>query len=72
VQMVHSVRMGDLAGRSAAGHPLASLPRLWSFPGLRGYRSDERATYVRHDLDEQPPVPEQEDLRSLEEEAEKP
>jgi hypothetical protein len=63
--------MGDLAGRSAAGHPLASLPRVWSFPGPRGYRSDERATYVRHHLDEQPPVPNQEDLGWLEEEAEK-
>jgi hypothetical protein len=68
---VHSVRMGDLAGRPA-GHPLASLPRVWSFPALRGYRSDGRATYVRHDLDEQPPVPSQKDLGWLEEESEKP
>jgi hypothetical protein len=71
VQIVHSVRMGDLAGRPA-GHPLASLPRVWSFPALRGYRSDGRATYVSHDLDEQPPVPSQKDLGWLEEESEKP
>lgn len=29
-----SVRMHDLGGRPSAGHPLASLPRVWWFPGL--------------------------------------
>jgi hypothetical protein len=68
----HPVRMSDQAGRSPTGHPLASLPRAWWFPGLPGHRSGGRATYLRYDLDQQPPVPNQDDLGWLEEEAAKP
>jgi hypothetical protein len=65
------VPMGDQL-EFAAGHPLALLPRAWWFPGLPGYRPDsQRATYVRHALDEQPGVPHREDLNWLEDEAEK-
>jgi hypothetical protein len=57
----------------SAGHPLASLPRAWWFPGLPGCRPDDsRATYVGYDLDEQPDVPRQEDLTWLEGDSEKP
>jgi hypothetical protein len=53
--------------------PLASLPRAWWSSGLPGCRPDDsRATYVGHDLDDQPDVPRQEDLTWLEGDSEKP
>jgi hypothetical protein len=67
----HGVTVENQA-EASAGHPLASLPRAWWFPGLPGYRSDgQRSTYVRHDLDEQPGVARREDLTWLEGESEK-
>jgi hypothetical protein len=42
-------------------HPTADLPRVSSFPELKGYRSIETGTYVRYPLDEQPKISEADD-----------
>jgi hypothetical protein len=64
--------MSRLAGGVGPAHPLAALPRVWWFPGLRGYRSGKRGTYLGNELDDQPPVPGGDELSWLEDEAEKP
>jgi hypothetical protein len=63
-----------MSNRSGAGSGnfLAALPRVWWFPGLRGYRSGPGATYLRHPLDTQPPVPAHDDLSWLADEDAKP
>jgi hypothetical protein len=65
--------MSDLAEDGDTGHPLAPLPRTWWFPSIPGYRTDTRATYVRHNLDDQPRIEALDDQLSwLEADAEKP
>lgn len=46
--------------------PLSALPRAWWFPQLKGYRSSERNTYVRCELDSQPDLSHIKDLSWLE------
>jgi hypothetical protein len=53
VQMRHFV---VLSPAMVLPHPLAALPRAWWFPALRGLRGEASATYLRFDLDEQPPI----------------
>src|SRR5579884_1809700 len=38
-------------------HPAASLPRVWWFPKLNGFRSNDSGTYIRYPLEQQPKIP---------------
>jgi hypothetical protein len=64
--------MSDLAEGGDTGHPLAALPRTWWFPSIPGYRTEARATYLRHNLDDRPRIEALDDQLSwLEAETEK-
>jgi hypothetical protein len=45
---------------------------VWWFAAVRGYGTGRGVTYVRHELDDQPPVPAESDLSWLEDEDAKP
>jgi hypothetical protein len=68
----HCMRMSDIAGRAGTADPLAALPRVSWFPRLSGYCSGQGATYVRHELDDQPPVQAHDSLDWREDEDAKP